>query len=178
MITEKDWKKIQREYVTGSVSYGTLAKKYGVSKGRLGNVAWKGKWVQKRSEYREQMNNKTLQALSNEAAVAEEVNHFLTVQKAAEKGALMCLVVMEDLDKYRNRKGRIDPQDLRNLMAALKDAQHIIRTAYDIPTRVEMANLDIARQKLELEKQKANAVEVDDNETGIVIIPEREAVDE
>ena len=63
-------------------------------------------------------------------------------------------------------------------MAALKDAHSVLRAAYDVPTRVELANLDIARQRLEIERQKLNVADEEDKDTGIVIIPEREAVDE
>lgn len=182
MLDKKtDWKKIRKEYVIGKDSYRALAEKYGVSRQRLGIVARKEKWSDERRRYREQINNKTLQQISTKVAdkqIADEVQYFMTLQTAAQKGTEKALEIIDQLDQYTNSDGNIDPYVLRCLMAALKDAHSVLRAAYDVPTRVELANLDIARQRLEIERQKLNVADEEDKDTGIVIIPEREAVDE
>ena len=172
-----DWKKVKREYVTGELSYSKLAKKYGVSHGLIGKIGLKEHWVDERLKYREQINNKALTKISTvlaEKRAEDEVNHFLTLQTAITKGTDKVLDIIDDIEKYTDRNGNIDPYILRCLIQSLKDAHSVLRSAYDIPTKVELANLEIARQRLDIERQKAKTVDVDDNETGIVVIPERE----
>ena len=172
-----DWKKVKREYVTGDLSYNKLAKKYGVSLALIGRVGSHDHWVDERKRYREQINNKALTKISTvlaEKRAEDEVNHFLTLQTAITKGTDKVLDIIDDIEKYTDRNGNIDPYILRCLIQSLKDAHSVLRSAYDIPTKVELANLEIARQRLDIERQKAKTVDVDDNETGIVVIPERE----
>lgn len=172
-----DWNKIRREYIQGEISHAALAKKYGISASFVSTKSSKENWVQERTRYREQINNKALTKISTVLAdkrAEDEVNHFLALQTAITKGTDKVLDIIDDIEKYTDRNGNIDPYILRCLIQSLKDAHSVLRSAYDIPTKVELANLEIARQRLEIERQRAKTVDVDDKETGIVIIPERD----
>lgn len=181
MAKDVVWDKIRREYIYGDISLSKLAKKHKLAPATVGRYCAKQHWVADRDEFRKQINDKALTKLSTEVAeerATQEVNHFLSLQTAITKGTDKLLDIINDIEKYTDKNGNIDPYILRCLIGSMKDAHSVLRSAYDIPTKAELANLEIARQRLDLERQKAAAVEDEDKETGIVIIPVREAADE
>lgn len=65
-----------------------------------------------------------------------------------------------------------DTRALRELAAAMKDLVSVIRDVNGIPTLQEARQLEIAQGRLDLDRQKAAlASDVDDDETGVVILP-------
>lgn len=182
----RDWSALKSEYAVGTLSYRKLAEKHGVSFYTLRERAKRDDWPGARKAYRDKVVQKTvhkaaskaatthakqvarLQRLNDgiaamiEAALADAEAAFLhLVQTRAADGA-------QDVVEKRFRKP--DTKGIRELAAALRDIQYTIRDAYSLPTLQEKAAMDIAAQRLELDRAKAVLDAPDDAQTGVVEI--------
>lgn len=83
-------------------------------------------------------------------------------------------VVMRKHSEER-RFSKLDTRSLREATTALKELTIMLRDFYDIPTAAQQEQRMLALERLELEKQKLKAVMPDDDEeqTGVILIPER-----
>lgn len=76
-----NWKKIEAEYVGGSLSMRLLAQKHGVPFGTLNDRASRGKWGQKRREAHrkavEKAEQKTAEAFADNATLAASIKRKL-----------------------------------------------------------------------------------------------------
>lgn len=133
----QDWERIRTEYVTTTVSYRELCKKYGVSLATLAKRGKKEQWAEKREQHINRAETKVLQAVEN--------------RKASSAGKIYD-VSIKLLDKIAETAGTdgLCAKDLRSLTAALKDLREIqgIRT----PEELE-------EQRARIEKLKREAAE-------------------
>ena len=67
----------------------------------------------------------------------------------------------------------INTKALKDLASIVKDMTGLLRDFYNIPTPAQQDQREIARERLELEKRKADQVEADDDEIGVVFLPPR-----
>lgn len=68
---------------------------------------------------------------------------------------------------------KIDTRQLKDLVGVVKECARLLRDLYNIPTPAEREAQRVAAERLELEKQKAaNNIGDDEDETGVVIMPE------
>lgn len=72
---------------------------------------------------------------------------------------------------------KVDTKAIKDLTGALKDLAAVMRNIYDLPTVAEQSAMDLAAERLALEKSKADVVS-DEDETGVVeITPVKEDTD-
>lgn len=141
-----DWGKIKREYVTGDISYGALAKKYHIAKSQIGHRGADEKWVEEREQFRAELATKTAERITDQTAAA--------ATKLLETAQLLMDRVAEVSQEV------YDPRDLRALVAALKDLRDINGIK---------ADMDLREQEARIEKLRKDAQREDSQQSGIVI---------
>ena len=163
-MADIDWNKIKHEYITTSISYRKLAKKYEVSETTLGKKAGREDWV----SLRQQANDKRTTKVIN-AAAKKDKRFFAIVDKL--------LVKIEDV--IEDGSVFTQPQNIKSISSALKDIRDIkgIKSAKDLEeqqARIEKLrkDSDIAEKRFELDKQRAGLDQEDeDDETGVILLP-------
>lgn len=180
-----DWAAIEAEYVTGAATYAALSRKYGVHPTALGKRASAFEWRKKREKYREKIARKSVEKSAN-----KKINKLASLQTSADKLAGRIATMLEDdkaFNKYLVEVGRgrgeysteertfskTDTKALRDVVAALKDLTATMRNLYGIATEQEAAQLEIARERLQLDKAKAaQATGPETGETGVILLPD------
>lgn len=164
---ERDWNALKVEYVSGGMSYRELAEKHGIPPSTLMKAAAKGKWKEGRKKYGD-----SLVAEAVRKTQGEKIKKLQRVQQAADIVASRLLEIVQDEEQFHRHlvqvglgDGKYETQDvifkaantkaLRDVVAALKDMSQVIRNLYGILTVQELETLEIARARLELDKQKA-----------------------
>ena len=164
---ERDWNALKVEYVSGGMSYRELAEKHGIPPSTLMKAAAKGKWKEGRKKYGD-----SLVAEAVRKTQGEKIKKLQRVQQTADIVASRLLEIAHDEKQFYRHvvqvglgDGKYETQDvilkaantkaLRDVVAALKDMSQVIRNLYGILTVQELETLEIARARLELDKQKA-----------------------
>lgn len=147
------WDEIKTEYLTTATSYGILASKYGCSKSLIARVARKEGWFQAKTERQAAVNQVVDEAtrIDTEAAV----DRLRTLREAAEKAAGIAW------NELTMRGESMTSKEYRDYVAGLKDLNVMLRDFYNIPTPAQQEQLAMARQKLELERQRVQPEEQD-----------------
>lgn len=168
-----DWKKIKTEYITSkdnSVTQETLCKKYDVSARQMAEHCSKEKWVEKRKAYRKSVAEKTLEKISN-----KESSKLASLMASTDKLVKVVADTLEDPDQFKRYivtdglcDGRsettekifekVDIKAIKDLTTILKDLVALNRNLYNIPTEAELTQREIAKQRLEIEKTKSEAI--------------------
>lgn len=170
------WEELKAEYVTGNMSYRQLAQKHKISPHQLMNRGCKEGWF----ELRKQNGQKVLAKLTDKVN-NEKVNKLATIAESADKMADTIHRVMEDTDQFFRRTNlageeivsqKADTKAMKELASAMKDLTSVLRNVYNIPTEAESISLQIARERLEIEKKNAEREEDMGVTTGIVLIPQ------
>lgn len=181
-----DWKEIKTEYITNSdSSYRKLAEKYGIHEGVITKKAVAEGWYPAKKKYARDLVAKAVAKQQK-----EEVNKLAKLQTAASSMADVIDKVFKDtqqfnrhivLDKYIDEDGsmsienvekvfeKVDTRAIKDLTGAIKDLAAVMRDIYDIPTAGERQAREIAAERLELEKRKANKDEQADRDIHVVI---------
>lgn len=180
-----DWIAIEAEYVTGQVSCAALAEKYGVSPYTLGKRARANGWRQKRQEYRNKVGRKMV-----EKSAEQKGAKLAALQDIADRLTEKTLKLLEDEMAFNRHlipegmgKGvyttnekiydKFDTRALRDVAASLKDLTSSVRNLYGLPTAQEEAALQIARDRLELDRIKAAAGQsASQDGTGVIFLPD------
>ena len=179
-----DWEKIKTEYVTGDMSQRELAEKYGVSSSRLWHRASDEEWRKQRAEYRQKVSKKTLNKLAS-----RDASNMAKMEAITDNLVDMVVEISKQTDQLRkhiiNRRDeegrewsevqemdKIDMKMLKDLTSVTKDLTFIVRNIYGIPTFSEKEHMAIAREKLKIDKAKAEAFvsDEDNDETGVIIL--------
>ena len=66
---------------------------------------------------------------------------------------------------------KVDTKALKELTATLKDLTALMRDFYNIPTFAQAEAQRIAAERLELDRIKASVGDDDENETGVILLP-------
>lgn len=68
---------------------------------------------------------------------------------------------------------KVDTRAMKDYAAVIKECARLLRDLYNVPTPAEREAQRVAAERLELEKQKAaNNIGDDEDETGVVLMPE------
>jgi hypothetical protein len=148
-MAKVDWNKIRNEYLTDStVSYGSLAKKYGVTKRAVQEQGTKAGWPQLRQDFAdkafEQFQDKLLDEKSN--AQNRHLLQYQNLQAIINKSIMQFSEAIYYTDKKGNlildKKGKpipmpVDTKQLEALAKAAKIAMDGERTVLGLPTSVQ-----------------------------------------
>ena len=195
-----DWEQIRTEYITTKITYEKLAKKYSVPYGTLKDRAQREKWFTAKKKTQEKVVRNAVKKIASRKAsrIIKELDPALL---AAEKINQLVLDTLKDdkqfkrhLVQTKERKGNkssftevwdveerefdvVDTKRLRDLAAALKISKELQRLLEGLVDPGTEKKLAVERERLELEKTKAGIGDGEDDETGIVILPEVQEVD-
>ena len=147
-----DWDLIKTEYISTNVTYRELSEKYGVGDCNLRKRASREKWSEQRTIFRTKRTQKAINKAINRGS--EDIcNHLMQL-----KG---CSVELDNaIEKVLQHRDKLNPQDVRLMASALKDAIWIKKQLYDIPTQAEREAQAVARERLEIEKKRLD-MEID-----------------
>lgn len=69
---------------------------------------------------------------------------------------------------------KVDTRQLKDLVGVIKECTRLLRDFYNAPTPAEAEARRVAAERLEIEKKRADAINgtEDDDDTGVVILPE------
>ena len=181
-----DWKPIKAEYIATNISLRKLAEKYGIGTTELFKRSSKENWTELRSK-----NSSRTVAMAVQKAGKAEANHLAKLIDATSKAIGVAVGAFEDeqqFNRYIISEGigagatqteeriyaKIDTKALKDLTGVIKDLTGLMRDFYNIPTAAQAEARRIAAERLEIERRKAEAMvnDVDDDETGVVMIPE------
>lgn len=178
-----DWKKLEIEYASTEISYAKMAKKYGIPPRVIAYHAKNKKWVEKRKKYKDKLATKAV----NMAAEAD-AKKLAKVITSADKMADVIEKVFQDTEQFhrhivQTRDGdqwdaeervfeKIDTKAIRDMTASLKDLTSVLRSLHNLPTVQELESMQLARERLELDKQRAALDRGGDSniETGVILI--------
>lgn len=144
-----DWNKIRNEYLTDStVSYGSLAKKYGVTKRAVQEQGTKAGWPQLRQEFADRAFEKFQDKLLEEKSAAQN-RHLLQYQNL-QAIVNQSIMAFSKGQYYTDKKGNlvldkkgepipvpVDTNQLLSLTKAAKVAMDGERTVLGLPTVVQ-----------------------------------------
>lgn len=166
-----DWEAIRAEYIAGDMSTRVLAQKYGLSVYAVCNHCCKEGWVEARAHYRDAVARDAVQEYRARDAsrIADQLQDIRDATEAMSRAALEAArdpqqyhrhLVMESDGKHGMRTveriyDKADARSMREMAQAIGEMCKILRTVYGIPTYMEQQQIDQARARLELERQKA-----------------------
>jgi hypothetical protein len=157
---ELPWAEIKTEYLTTGSGYETLAKKYGCSKALIARRGKKEGWHAGKLERQAAVNQAVAEATRFDTEAA--VDRLRTVREAAEAAAGIAW------DELTTRRNSMTSKEYRDYVAGLKDLTAMLREFYCIPTYSQQEQLQLAREKLELERQRSQPEQMD-NEIRVVM---------
>lgn len=122
---EADWAKIKIDYISGSDSLRTIAKKYDVPVSTVTKRSRTDSWVQARADYRSLVEQETAERAAKQAA-DEAVDRLRRIREIVE-------MTEEVFAKLVNTVESIDnPKDLNAFVCALERFVAVKRDVYDI----------------------------------------------
>lgn len=167
-----DWTAIKAEYITGTISYRKLADNWGVSFRTLSDRALREGWKEARDKHRNNVVEKTVQKVASRKATTT-ANKLCDLQEAADNMGRVIAEIFADSEQFhrhiiQTRDGdnwnaaerifdKADTKAIKDLTGAMKDLVAVMRNIYDLPTAQEQAAMDIAAERLRLDKAKAEA---------------------
>ena len=168
-----DWTSIKSEYITGNISYRKLADNWGVSFRTLSDRAVREGWKEARDAHRNNVLAKTVQKVASRKATTT-ANKLCDLQEAADNMGRVIAGIFADTEQFHRhivteglgmgstkveerRYEKVDTKAIKDLTGALKDLAAVMRNIYDLPTAQEQAAMDIAAERLRLDKAKAEA---------------------
>lgn len=171
-MSKKDpWSRIRHAYITGTLSYKKLAKKYGVSYSTLNKEARAGGWAAERKKYRDEVaaaaiaraREREVDKLAAVTEAADEMGRVLKDIMEERKNLHMFQAVTSDRDGIETIEEKelemYNTDTIRTLTRALKDMTDVLRNLHGIRTAGEAEAERIAQERLDLEKRKAEAQE-------------------
>ena len=168
-----DWTAIKAEYITGTISYRKLADNWGVSFRTLSDRALREGWKEARDKHRNNVVEKTVQKVASRKA-STTANKLCDLQEAADNMGRVIAEIFADTEQFHRhivteglgmgetkvverQYKKVDTKAIQDLTGAIKDLAAIMRNIYDLPTAQEQAAMDIAAERLRLDKAKAEA---------------------
>ena len=168
-----DWTAIKAEYITGTISYRKLADNWGVSFRTLSDRALREGWKEARDKHRNNVVEKTVQKVASRKA-STTANKLCDLQEAADNMGRVIAEIFADSEQFHRhivteglgmgetkvverQYKKVDTKAIKDLTGAIKDLAAIMRNIYDLPTAQERAAMDIAAERLRLDKAKAEA---------------------
>ena len=188
-MKKADWETIKAEYITGNVSYRVLSNKYNIPFRTVSDKGKKENWTKLRKEYRDDVVKKTVKRVSARV-VTDNAAKLVSLQQSADAMSTAIARVFDDADQFHRHLvtsdfeteervyKKIDTKAIRDLTGAMRDLAIVLRNVYNIPTVQEQAAMDVAAERLKLEKQKADIGGSEEAGGGVVeiaaVLPEGE----
>ncbi len=138
-----DWPNIKKEYVTGKMSYKKLAENHGIRLNTLTERAAKEGWVQERVQYREDVEEKTLEELKKKTArknAKQRIKDSKEVNKVSSKLLDVVFTLSETIKS---------PKELKALTSALLDIQKLKGIKSDEDMKEQAARISALLQTVE-----------------------------
>ncbi len=194
----RDWTALEAEYITTKTSYKKLAEKYSISSRTITDYAKKHNWVEKRKQYCADVVAKVV-AFSSQ----QDVSKLNSLIKSADTMAKIIDKVVTDDKQFQRHlvqiKGKklesneeesppylitewceeqmfekADTKAIRDIVASLKDLTAVVRNLNNLPTQAEAEAQSLAKERFELERQKADLDSEDGKEIRVYIAGEAE----
>lgn len=181
----KPWERIARDYITGKddVSYAKLAKKYGCNMKDVSRHGKKEEWVKRRKQYRKQVEAQLIARSRYDAVHMRDkaikvVDALMTkmeqIASDPDQFNLYHETVGEEGGQYHTEEVKRKKADTR----AISDLAKSAKTIYDLYTSAagvlsekDKKQIELAEQKLDIERKKAAMFGDDeDEETGVVLL--------
>ncbi|MBQ8893383.1 MAG: hypothetical protein IJ043_03125 [Clostridia bacterium] len=158
-----NWDEIKTEYIAGDTSYRKLAAKHGVPFTTLKRIAGKEDWV----GLRKRAKAKADTIVVNSAA-KDRADKLKGVLKTADGLSDLITRTVEKINRLdRDMENPVDCKMIKDLTAATRDLTGVIRDLYGLPTEGEKLARQIALERLELEKRRAD---VEDQNTTVTVV--------
>ena len=190
-----DWDAIKLDYISNpKSSQKYISEKYGIRERTVSERCRRDGWVEAKKKHIEKVTEKAtekattkqadaLARLANvadklagvlEKAVADEqqFNRHIVMESASDGATSMSTMVEKQFDKIDNRALKDTIQSLKmleDIQRSLKNIQSAERLNKE---RREDERLQIEKERWESEKARQNIVSGEDNNAGIVILPE------
>ena len=196
-MADVNWESIKVEYITTDISLRKLAKKYDIPQSNINRRCSNEKWVEQREQYKSKVTAKTVEKSANressrlarlmdttskaiDVAVKafgdpDQFNRYI-VEKRERYGLPVHIgddetgdaaLISERTWSEEQIFAKVDTRALKDLTAVLKDLTGLMRDFYNLPTPAQEEAQRIAKERLELDKQKADAAKNDMNEIEI-----------
>lgn len=163
-----EWSEIRDEFACGSMTLAELAKKYGCSSKTLYKRAERENWSALREEFRRETGEKAMKRAEARAARA----HAKSLERLVETSLLQ-----EELIYEAMRAQNLRPRQILQLSMALDCAVKTRRNLMGLPTQAEKMDQKIKKERLELDKRKADAGEAGASDGMTVEIKTPEGMD-
>ena len=190
-----DWDAIKLDYISNpKSSQKYISEKYGIRLATVSEKCSKDNWVEAKKKHLEKVSTKASEKASTkqadalarladvadklagvlEKAVADEqqFNRHIVMESASDGATSMSTMVEKQFDKIDNRALKDTIQSLKmleDIQRSLKNIQSAERLNKE---RREDERLQIEKERWEAEKARQNIVSGEDNNAGIVILPE------
>ena len=184
-----DWVKIKNEYITTQTSYPKLAKKYNIAQATIGRYASADNWVEAKEKYKIETSQKIINKCMTKE-VNKEVDKLQRMRESADKLSEMINKSLNDTDQFnrhivqtKKKEGqneiwdseekiykKLDTRAIKDMTSAMKDLTSMLRNVYDLQTIQEIEANRIAKEKLQLDREKASLFDDDEDDTGVVLL--------
>lgn len=158
-----DWPKIKKEYLTSTISLTELAEKHSVNPSNLRERAARENWVQTKEEVRQEADKKTTEKIVE--TIADVNLRHINVFKLLQGEAL------KKIEAARKTNKEIADSTLKDLTLVLKQAVEGERVAVGLPTSVaKNENTNIYKDEYE---EKLKGMSEDELHTEIAKVIQR-----
>ena len=162
-----NWTKAKTAYVTSEKSYRDIAKQFKVAPSVVSKKGKADGWVDARNAYRAELAQKSL-----DTCQTMEIDRLKRLQDSATKMCERLEAAINDenelythagvegiakgVSKITERKlSSIDSVKMRNLCQSLQTMTNTMRNLFEIHTKAQQQQLELAREKMQLEREKA-----------------------
>jgi len=174
-----DWEKIKTEYITSNKSIRALADKYGVNACTIAKHSKSEGWCKSRQQYANKVHTKVIQKTATKQAniMVKELDcltllekHLNTALKDADQFNRFIVNVGLDgaFDSEERVFQKVDMRSLKDAAQTLKLLEQMKRSMNGILTPEQSEQLALAREKLELDKQRA-AADADQQDHEVIV---------
>ena len=153
-----DWDIIKAEYLTSDTSYRKLSKKYDVSFSQLSARAKEEDWVKTKNDKALQIGTDAINA-SDEEKISE-INDLIGLNKR------LIRLVEKTIKVFEDGENEPDVKSIKDLTNTISSLTANVRNLKGLPTQSEREAQEIAKERLAIEKSKAD---IDNTSKEIVI---------
>lgn len=154
-----DWDIIKAEYLTTDTSYRKLSKKYDVSFSQLSARAKEEDWVKQKNDKAVQIGTAAINA-SDEEKISE-IKDLIGLNKRLIRLVEKTIKVYEE-----DNESEPDVKSIKGLTDTISSLTANVRNLKGVPTQSEREAQEIAKERLAIEKSKAD---IDNTSKEIVI---------
>ncbi len=173
----QDWEKIETDYMANNLTYVEIAEKYGVSPSTVRRQGAKRQWVKKRAQFATKVQHKARQRTAEKKASREAELYGRVVKLAEELVGQLEGALSDDKQLYRHILGagagvqkekvlrKLDTGAAKDYAGMLMQLGRMMADYSGMMTKKDAETLKMAREKLRLEKAKAEAEQRSGGET-------------